>query len=356
MMKATVCFALLLVGCAYALSPFLHEIVLKAGDKEGDHIARINKAFDFLESHPRATSHQAEINHKGHMKVSDHDDDDDDDDDHDGPAHSGNELKRLGREYLELQANNTRTLNGALRLYRTAMIDQCGQYLSALQHGDANLTDLISPIVTPDAAGRIHPLGFFDSPVSLIEYFMLACFGNSAVTKETFTKIVVVNDLVMFNIVFCLQPPSNLNAPCSNLTHVGWAKVAADGRVRALKVLFQRLGFPDAVLPPFAQEAQVHNVRAATMNAICGIIQTRCTGANQQYADLAACNAYMQSIPDGGWERGDQKDFGCVRLHQILTGSRPDVHCAHVGPTGGGKCTPHSLQSFYDTDDFLNAL
>jgi hypothetical protein len=185
---------------------------------------------------------------------------------------------------------------------------------------------------------------------------MLACFGNSAVTRETFTKVVVVNDMIMFNLEFCLQPPNNLNAPCSRLTHVGWAKVAADGRVRALKVLFQRLGISDQVLPPFANEATVHNIRSATIGGICNIIQTRCVGANEQYNSTTTCRAYMESIPDGGWERGDQKDFGCVRLHQILTGSRPDIHCAHVGPTGGGKCTPHSLASFYDTDEIINAL
>jgi hypothetical protein len=312
---------------------------------------------DKIAKHPDATEHYAEAHpHKatvlgrghGHGGHGDGDDDDDDD----------NDFGQLGREYAALLANNTRTLNGAIRLYRTAMIDQCHTYLTALQTGDSHLQELIAPIVTEDAKGRIHPLGFFGDPVNLVEYFMLACFGQSAVVQETFRRMVVWNDVIFFELDFCLKPPSNLSAPCSNLTHVGWAKVAADGRVRALKVLFQRLGMGGPVMPGIQNEAQVRAVRNATIAGICQIVQSRCVvgGPNEQYPTQQACQDYYLSLTDGGWERGDQKDFGCVILHQILTQSRPDVHCAHVGPTGGLKCVSHPQPGFYAQDEEILSL
>jgi len=340
----------LLISAAIAVvhgvySPHLQSVIVTPSktqftyDEWSNHVDKIAR-------HPDATVHSAEL-HKGKTVLMDHDDDDDDD--NDGP---GNRFGRMGREYAQLLANNTRTLNGALRLYRTAMYDQCGQYLHALQTGDSHLQELISPIVTPDAKGRIHPLGFFADPVNLIEYFMLACFGgNSAVTRETFRRVVVWNDVVFFELDFYFQDPAHQEIPGRNLTHVGWAKVAADGRVKALKVLFQRLGMGDMVLPGLAGETQTRAIRNATIQGICSIVVPRCQGPHLQFASMQACQDYYLSLPFGGWERGDQKDFGCVILHQILTQSRPDVHCAHVGPTGGGKCIDHPQPNFYEVDE-----
>lgn len=261
------------------------------------------------------------------------------------------------RRYRELLEANERTVQGVLRLYNTAMVDQCGQYLNALRTNMTRFHELIDPVVTLTAAGRIHPLGFFDNREGMVEYFMLACFGRSAVIRETWQVMTVWNDTVFFDIDFCLQPPpGNLSNPCGNLTHIGFARVDQTGRVRSLKVMFQRLGISDLVLPPLNNPgalATAQAVQNATLRGICQLATAVCTGANQQFADMNACIAYYESIPYGGWERGDQQDLGCVTLHSILTQSRPSVHCPHIGPTGGGKCIAHNTKSFYDTDDII---
>jgi hypothetical protein len=43
----------------------------------------------------------------------------------------------------------------------------------------------------------------------------------------------------------------------------------------------------------------------------------------------------------------------CRTIHVILTGLRPDLHCPHVGPTGGEKCVDINYNGPYFNDDEL---
>jgi hypothetical protein len=284
----------------------------------------------------------------------------DDDDDHD---------HRLAEEYEALLANNTRIVNSLKALYATAIYNNCGQYLDALKANNLTLLDqLIAPVVAQGAQGRIHPLGYFDSSEGLVEYFMLACFPGPNVTqvvKETWTEITAYNNIVHFNIDFCFQvPPYNPALPCNNLTHVGWARADNNGKIKAIKILFQRLGINDLVIPPLSNPTQQYIVTATqtgTAEFLCSAVQARCTGSNLQYNTTADCMAYYSSINYGNLERADQRDLGCVSIHSTLTQSRPQIHCPHVGPNGGNPavefpCINHGSDWFYQTDDILYNL
>jgi hypothetical protein len=202
--------------------------------------------------------------------------------------------------------------------------------------------------------GRIHPLGFFNGSVNLVEYFMLACAGNSGVLNINFKKIQAVNDTVFFDIDFfmgsTLQPTNYL----SNLTHVGWAKVNPQGQICGIKANFQRLEINDRTVPPIAGYPAMLTAHNNTIKSTCAAIQQRCTGAYQQYTSVDDCYSYVSTIDGGGWARGDQASLQCVSLHLILTQFRPDVHCMHVGRGGGGKCTAHAAKTFYETDEHLH--
>jgi hypothetical protein len=60
------------------------------------------------------------------------------------------------------------------------------------------------------------------------------------------------------------------------------------------------------------------------------------------------CMTFMHSIPFGSYTRANSNTFTCRSLHALLTPLRPDVHCAHVGFTGGGKCVDFPYESYYD--------
>jgi len=84
---------------------------------------------------------------------------------------------------------------------------------------------------------------------------------------------------------------------------------------------------------------------------LCGSIQQLCTGSNLQYKDVAECVNVLHTkrfgIADELW--GD--DVVCRFVHVLLARIRPEVHCPHVGPTGGGKCVDVQYDQVYFEDD-----
>jgi hypothetical protein len=318
-----------------------------------------------VRTQPTATFHELKSTENGAVQTSAgfHVQDQPEHDDHHGHDHDE------AMTYEALLFNNTRIVNNLKALYATAIYNNCGQYLDALRNDNLTLLDqLIAPVVAPGAQGRIHPLGYFDSSEGLVEYFMLACFpgpGVTQVVKETWTEITAYNNIVHFNIDFCFQvPPYNPALPCRNLTHVGWARADDQGRIKAIKILFQRLGINDLVIAPLSnpqQQAVVTGTQTGTAQFICQAVQARCTGANQQYASFADCFTYYSSVNYGNLERADQRDLGCISIHSTLTQSRPQIHCPHVGPNGGSAatefpCVNHGSDWFYQTDDILYNL
>ncbi|KAJ7209274.1 hypothetical protein GGX14DRAFT_566458 [Mycena pura] len=45
----------------------------------------------------------------------------------------------------------------------------------------------------------------------------------------------------------------------------------------------------------------------------------------------------------------------CRFIHLILAAIRPEVHCQHVGPTGGGKCIDIPYNQVYFDDELFGS-
>ncbi|KAK0504310.1 hypothetical protein EDD18DRAFT_1345201 [Armillaria luteobubalina] len=71
---------------------------------------------------------------------------------------------------------------------------------------------------------------------------------------------------------------------------------------------------------------------------ICTEAQTHCLGENQQYESYEQCVQFLT------------KGTGfCRYIHKNMVKYRPEVHCPHVGPSGGDYCIPRNY-----TDIVLN--
>lgn len=282
------------------------------------------------------------------------DGDDDDDDDSNLNDHQKAAL------YDALLVNNTRTINAAVRLYGIANDTVCQPYIAALAAGrfdnNAQINAMLNVILTPNAVGTIQPNFHVRDRIAIVSYFMLACpTTTSKVVKETFTSVIAWNNRVMYNMYFTLRAANGVDRL---LTHVGEARVNPDGRVCGFKANFQRLGFGlgDAVLPPIANFNAVMLSQNATIVARCATIQSICPvgGALEQFPNADACYTYFAGLPNGGWERSDQKDRGCAfNLHLQFAPIRPDIHCPHVGPTGGTFCIAHAYNDIVLSDSQL---
>lgn len=99
-------------------------------------------------------------------------------------------------------------------------------------------------------------------------------------------------------------------------------------------------------------DGQVVNNLLAVLTNLCEQIQARCTKGNQQYLDIATCTLQLQLLTRfGTFGEVWGNDVVCRLIHVILAKIRPEVHCPHVGPTGGGKCVDVEYDAVYIDQD-----
>ncbi|KAJ7290163.1 hypothetical protein C8J57DRAFT_1114131, partial [Mycena rebaudengoi] len=90
-----------------------------------------------------------------------------------------------------------------------------------------------------------------------------------------------------------------------------------------------------------------------TIHQICDAQAVTCTGDNTQYSSTEECASVLQKKPLGRLDEAWGDNVECRSIHVILTKIRPEVHCPHVGPTGGGKCIDVEYNDVFFNDQFL---
>lgn len=75
------------------------------------------------------------------------------------------------------------------------------------------------------------------------------------------------------------------------------------------------------------------------VTSICDTHASHCTGFNRQYPSRDACMLFLLNEVRLGqsWEFG-MNTVMCRGMHHVMLPFRPDVHCRHIGSTGGGMC------------------
>lgn len=97
----------------------------------------------------------------------------------------------------------------------------------------------------------------------------------------------------------------------------------------------------------------------STALRICPVIQQRCQGANQQYANVVDRVAELEGKPFGSFDEAWGDNVAGRTIHLVLTQIRPEAHCAHVvpdgvSPPGDHKCVniDYSKEYFDDRELF----
>ena len=91
--------------------------------------------------------------------------------------------------------------------------------------------------------------------------------------------------------------------------------------------------------------------------SVCKTHDTYCTGANAQYESNQDCYDFLtKEIRVGQSFEMGMNTVLCRNLHEIMVRFRPDVHCSHIGKTGGGQCDDStSYQEKVEEEYFTNA-
>jgi len=81
-------------------------------------------------------------------------------------------------------------------------------------------------------------------------------------------------------------------------------------------------------------------LKAIIIQQICSTALNHCADSqNVQYDNKLQCTEFLsQNVRLGTSYEFGRNTLLCRSLHQLMVPLRPDVHCAHIGPTGGDMC------------------
>jgi hypothetical protein len=232
-------------------------------------------------------------------------------------------------------------------------------------HGIPQLQSLLSPNVK----SRISPAGEFDGFEGVVEYFYgFVANPGLRVTNIDYRQISATGNTVSAKAnlwLVSLDPASSGNHPPAiwNLTTYAFFTFDSNDLIISIDVDVPNLGaildIPDS--QPQAAELRYNQTIGVcalmTMatpffpnpNGTCGHLADVWTGANP-FARFQSCVYFMNSIPYGTRTYHQSNTFVCRSLHTSLTFFRPDPHCYHSGPTGGGRCQDTPYENFYLKD------
>jgi len=198
----------------------------------------------------------------------------------------------------------------------------------------------VAHIFDTNVRGRVTPLGKFIGFQGTQEYFYGLSAAQNVVTQVNIRSLVSTGDKVSVEVDIFFNRPPEAGGP-QNLTQTGFYRFNNDNLVISFDLAILNLG--KAVDVPAVAQPQVILQMCQALSGPSGTCATT-------YPNVAACVTFMSSIPFGSWNRANSNSVVCRQLHTILTPLRPDIHCPHVSPSGGGACIEFSYESFYEED------
>ncbi|EME40182.1 hypothetical protein DOTSEDRAFT_56437 [Dothistroma septosporum NZE10] len=219
-------------------------------------------------------------------------------------------------------------------------------------------------LFAPDAKGRVSPVGEFDNFEDSIEYFFALAptpFSNNASTAFYDAQVVdfvsscpsVASSLVYFRTGSVdMLGKLNKSLPTTTLSQVSFWHFNPAGEVDKYQSWVPNLQAWTKASSGIDYTNQ--QVQDAVAGGLCPTVQQRCQGKDQQFKDVQDCTAQLGAKSFGNFDEAWGDNLACRTIHIILTMVRPDVHCPHVGPTGGGKCIDidYSIDYFDDANLF----
>lgn len=115
--------------------------------------------------------------------------------------------------------------------------------------------------------------------------------------------------------------------------------------------LFQTLLMGSSGSPEEAGMEAINKIASS----ICNSHTIYCHGLNAQYDSWDECYNFLTTKIRVGqsFELG-MDTLMCRSVHELMVKYRPEVHCSHIGPTGGGECDD-SITYVEKVEDRLDA-
>lgn len=209
-----------------------------------------------------------------------------------------------------------------------------------------------------DVKGRVAPLGNYTSLALATEYFFGLApdagsirnlkktgFAEATIAKFSSDCPEVASASAVFTVkTFNGTTPQDFN---SYIVQTGFWQFDKDGKVKAFDLAIPGLQewietatlFPNATANPIIQDGAIRYV--------CAVQDAECTGLNRVYDDMNHCISTLKSKNFGTYDNPWQDSVTCRTIHINLVHIRPDLHCPHIGPTGGMACVDATWNEKY---------
>lgn len=193
--------------------------------------------------------------------------------------------------------------------------------------------------------GRIRPLGVFTDLVQTLEYFYgITSFSRLQLQNFEVTQFVASPPYAFAKVNL---PTLSLNTNASaTASHIGMWRFDDAGLINGYDLYYA--GLTPALAAMGIDYSSPTVVREALIPRLCASIEQLCTGDSRVYESADACVRFLTPLRVGRFEEGNLA--ACRAYHAPLARFRPDVHCAHVGPSGGGKCVDKPFETMYEVD------
>ncbi|KAL8996873.1 MAG: hypothetical protein Q9169_003725 [Polycauliona sp. 2 TL-2023] len=215
------------------------------------------------------------------------------------------------------------------------------------------------------ARGRISPVGNFTGFDDSTEYFFALApiptpprygvFSDVSVVQFTSGCASVASSVVYFRTTVFNPNATNNGEYLTTLKQIAFWEFDKHGAVLKYDAWIPNVrlytaitsGRGSTVAPPSPAD------QAAAIEQVCTTAHSLCTGNNTQYATQDDCIETLTAKPFGDGDNIWADSVTCRQIHLLLTRIRPDIHCPHVGPSGGGKCVDVQFDDGYLDDETL---
>lgn len=208
-----------------------------------------------------------------------------------------------------------------------------------------------STVFTPDVQGRVDITRTFDGDELNREYIfglfadpnhpsLVGVPVNYSITQFTaYDNIASATTVVTFNATtFGVLVPVTIDT---------WIEFNENGKIAKYDAVFRWFEFlldflleeTAAKINATSADQAVKYVSDILAKTICATHEQNCNGSNKQYSNETACYEYLtQSIRFGKSYELGRNTLLCREVHEHMVPLRPDVHCSHIGPSGGNYC------------------
>ncbi|KAL7935781.1 hypothetical protein V8C35DRAFT_298228 [Trichoderma chlorosporum] len=230
-------------------------------------------------------------------------------------------------------------------------------FMTALKYPNniKQTNEINSTLFADDVLGRVDITGQFQGAELNTEY-IFALFNNA--TKNDIPSYNTLFGPILESNIVHFSASGDIASATTVFTFDGFPAVYSQdlvwtflfnkqGQIQEYDLMFPLVEWSlDDALNRTAQVFNLSSIDAAQVaiqqliaTSICAVHDKFCTGANQQYATNEECmNTLVNVKPLGRAYQWSQDTVGCRCVHQAMVSLRPEVHCPHIGPTGGDFC------------------